>query len=375
MFQVSGWKRSTNSCSSVMMRRLLFILLLLGCISCQDRELDTLTSELQMVEFISTKGVGDNKAYMVYLVGIDGTTTDGVVATGTYCDKTEGGQFTPCAVNDDGTYLQDDDTKGLRAINGPYKMYVVYPAIPMSDSRGYFYDRNPQGVYISETEDVSLAGVYLSDANGSHYIYDGSAMELKQPRSQVSVKFACGNDIESTTLQKISLKNIIPEGYYKPEESKFYYDAETISVDIYDSNGGEGLTLTTGESSPVGEGSEYILSMDYGEKDAQGNTIWPLPSFEIHIGDSSTNVVSFTAALGWDFNPQYSYIFTITVNSLYVNIKVTAIPSWINGGDHSTSVDEPQVWTIEFPLVDGSQNNLLDWDVVDGITGVIGGDE
>ena len=363
------------------MKKLLYILTisLIFCYGC-DNNGGAIDDNGQLVEFTSTKGVGDGKAYRIYLNGIDGTDSEGVEATGTYCDKTDGEQFVPCEVDTDGKYVKDDDTKGLRAINGPYKMHMVYPAIAMTpipyagytNLNGYFYQRNGEGVAISQTSDVTLRGVYLSKDNGDEYIFDGSDMLLQQPRSRIKINFACGTAIQATTLQKLSFKNIISEGYYRPAESRFYYSDANISDKVlFDASaaGGAELTLSTGQSQELSI-DEYILSMDYAEKDAQGNTKWPLPSFVIEIGETQAEVVSFTAAIGWLFKPQRTYLFTFTINSMYVNVTVEALP-WEDGGDNSGEVNNPEIWSIDFPLKDGSENNLLEWEEIDGIHGEI----
>ena len=72
---------------------------------------------------------------------------------------------------------------------------------------------------------------------------------------------------------------------------------------------------------------EFILSMNYGETDSEGNTKYPMPSLEIITGASTQESVTFNAVLGWDFKPQHTYEFTIKINSIYVNMTVK-ISSW-----------------------------------------------
>ena len=137
------------------------------------------------------------------------------------------------------------------------------------------------------------------------------------------------------------------------------------------SEGDEGLRLEPDDDPVDLQVNEYILSMDYRMTDDYGNYIWPLPSLEIKVGPDDENVVTFVTALGWNFRPQYVYDFTITINSVLVNMSVTA-QAWEIVDGQEAIIGAPQTWMIEFPLVDNSDNKLLDWEIVDGGTGVIG---
>ncbi|MBR6541395.1 MAG: hypothetical protein IKT74_07710, partial [Bacteroidales bacterium] len=189
------------------------------------------------------------------------------------------------------------------------------------------------------------------------------------PRSKIDIIFKCGNDIASTTLQSIKLKNIINEGYYRPADSRFYYqNSSLIDLNLY--NAPENVQpLLSGTSQTIAE-NIFLLSMDYSEKDSQGNTKWPLPSLEIKTGSEETYYVTFTAALGWNFVPHIRYEFTIPINSLYVNLSVTATP-WDIEEENNGTIENPKQWSIDFPI-NGSGDNVLDWEEVNAGTGTIG---
>lgn len=351
------------------------------------------SSEIGVVSFASTKGSGSKETYRVYLNGIENTVTQGIETSGTYYDIADGEPLQPCLVDGNGAFVSLDDSKGLRSINGTYKIYIVSPAVAMTpipytgyeSLQGYRVLRNmannQEPLYVSQTADVTLNGVYLSNLNGSqHTIYDASDYTLKQPRSKIRIRFACGNNIQSTTLQKVTISNIIEEGYFRPVEYRYYFEQQYIADYIIDKSVLPDLLPLTLENPNYPNGNnpnpptdlgieQYILSMDYGEKDSQGNTKWPLPSFIIETGDSEQEVVKFTAALGWNFEPQHTYEFTITINSIYANITVTVLP-WDDKGNENTSVENPKKWSIDFPITDGEQT-LLDWEVVDDINGSI----
>ena len=333
---------------------------------------------------LQTKGTGSNRTFLFYMDGVEGTVTGNVETYGTYYDPAPGSALVPCSVAaNDGSYVRDDQSQGLRSKDGRYKMFIASPAImpeavPGTSLNGYYYSREVSVnqantrpiVYISDPVDVNLNGVYLSSANGYEYEYDVESMVLKQPLSMINIRFACGDRIAETTLRKITLNNIIKQGYYIPTDSYFHYDAtnDVGSKQVYQGP----LHLTTGSASVDLEVNEYLLSMDYRQTDAQGNPIWHLPSLEIEIGPDDENVVTFLAALGWYFKPQHKYEFTITINSVYVTITVEA-EEWEGVPGQESTVGVPQKWEITFPLVDEGNNNLLDWEKVQGGTGVIGG--
>lgn len=368
----------------------IFVVLFISCQKDSSVE-DSNSKEINQVSFAATKGSGSKKSFRVYLNGIENTVAEGIETSGSYYDQTEGMPLQPCSVDEYGNFVALDDSKGLRSINGSYKLHIVSPAVEMVPIEGYTnlngykisrdlgQDENP--IYLSSIADVTLSGVYLTGASGlQHNIYDASSHILKQQRSKIKIKYACGNDIASTTLQKITLSNIINVGYYRPVESRFYYAQEdiinyaidkTVLPDVLP------LTITnpnfpngTNPNEPIDLGVEqYILSMNYGELDSQGHSKWPFPSFVIETGGSESDVVVFTAALGWNFEPQHTYEFTITINSIYVNIEVAALP-WDENGKEDTSIENPKRWSIDFPITDG-EVKLLEWEEIDNINGTI----
>ena len=331
---------------------------------------------------LQTKGNGSGRAFLFYLDGLEGTSTGHIETYGTYYDAVASAPLVPCFVSQDGNYTGEAPSGGLHARDGRYKLFIASPAVlPVTvqglSVKGYEYERNladpadPDILYVSEPVEVSVSGVFLSSGNGYEYDYDVSTQVLRQPRSRINLRFACGDKITETTLRKITLKNIIDYGYYIPSEAYFEYDSVIDKVVFSVQEGGEGLRLEP-EDDPVDlQVNEYILSMDYRVTDDYGNYIWPLPSLEIKVGPDDENVVTFVTALGWNFKPQYVYDFTITINSVLVNLSVTAQEWEIVDGQEAV-VGVPQTWMIEFPLVDNSDNKLLDWEKVDGGTGVIG---
>ena len=334
---------------------------------------------------LQTRGAGTERAFLFYLDGIDGQVTSNVETYGTYFDRTAGSVLVPCDVDANGVYVGDNPSKGLHARDGKYTMFIASPAvlpsvIPGTDSKGYHYTRNiPQSgneniVYVSKPVEVSLNGVFLSSDSGFQYEYNVAEQVLKQPRSRMTMEFACGDKIAETTLRKILLKNIIKEGYYVPIASYFHFDRTNGMEDkrlFPKADGPQELHLTTG-SAPVDLGvDEYILSMDYREIDDNGNYLWPQPTLEIHIGQDEENVFTIVAPLGYTFKPQNVYGFRIIINSVHVNMTVTA-QEWTVVDGQEALIGAPQTWEFVIPLTDAEGNPLLDWEHINGGTGVIG---
>lgn len=358
------------------MKRLFsYVMICLLSVACSSGSLDTGKGSLPdaAVKDVAmlTKGSGDGRTYIFYLIGNRASATEGVRTWGTYVDAENGQPLCPA---DPETKIYDS-SKGLRAQDGYYRMYVASPAVPAEETSagsgiyGYEFDRNEPGVYVSEPIGVSVSGVYLTGSHGSEYVYDVSEQILRQPRSRIKLNFACGDDIASATLKSLSLNNFIDHGYYIPEEKSFDYTADDIeeSYLLFPKSGEDDLVLTTGNRQAL-DIDEYILSMNYKDVDSYGDYKHPIPSLDIEVG-SAYGSLSLHAALGWDFKPQHTYEFTITINSVYVNLQVTATAWEQNGDDVSSDVGDTGTWKIEFPLKEGSVL-LLDWEKVN-VTGTI----
>ena len=321
-----------------------------------------------------TKGDGSGNAYIFYLARESAN-----AGVGTYVDDQKDMPLVPCEVNANGEPVKDGEGKvvynsnyGLRAPDGgDYKLVIAHPAKPMislpSGELAYAYSRNQQtALYISEAVPVTLSGVYLSAGGNDQYVFDASNYQLRQPRSRIRIKFACGDKIDSTTLRSVDLCNYIDEGYYIPVESRFHYTEVKEIKPLFTGP----LTVGNGEAARDLGVNEYILSMDYSQTNSDGTHRWHMPSLKISTGDGDGEV-TFNASLGRAFLPQNEYEFTILINSTTVTITMTENP-WDDRDDLSIGIGDAQSWTITFPLRDGNIN-LIDWVrvVVDPGQGVI----
>lgn len=339
---------------------------LLAVISCDEHSDFCRPQAVNLVESIATRGSkGDGRVYRVYLNGLEGHETQGIETSGTYVDNMSGGPLSPCTVTAGNEFDEIDSSCGLRSIDGYYKMHIVHPPVTMEripDNRsqgrginGYLIEREntdqEKELFISRSADVYLSGVYLSDDSGLQYVFDASDMLLRQQRSRVSVRFICGSDIESTKLRSVSFRNIIRQGYYRPADGRFYILSDgSPDDDVEDVNlfNGE-LVLDSGESVELEE--THILSMNYGETDNQGNSLWPLPSLVFTTGEDEGNPVTFTVALGWLFEPQKEYVFYITMNSMHVNIELGVAP-WDEKDIDSENITYLASWSVGIAVSD-----------------------
>ena len=190
--------------------------------------------------------------------------------------------------------------------------------------------------------DVTLDGVYLKRRNESStsYIFDASTMMLKKKRSKVKVTFKCGNDIPGVTLESISINNIINEGYYNPAEQALYYDRNLESIRIYEN--GDGLFVGKNSQADIGDAEHYILSMDYNEKDYNGEAVWPQPVISVKFKGADE---ALTTPLAMNLQPLHVYSIDITVNSAKITIDVSST-SWDEASSDATIADPEESWSI-----------------------------
>ena len=324
-----------------------------------------------LVEHMMTKGTGSGHVYRVGLKGENAT------ITALYSDSYQDAPLVPGYFDSDGNFIEDSEW-GLRAVEGDYKLFLVYP--PREDSqveyndddyigkRGYKVTRIPSVTGItggnedfanstgkwstksvtsdddfafSEVVDVTLDGVYLKRRNESStsYIFDASTMMLKKKRSKVKVTFKCGNDIPGVTLESISLNNIINEGYYNPAEQVLYYDRNLESIRIYEN--GDGLFVSKNSQADIGDAEHYILSMDYSERDYDGTAKWPQPEISVYFKGAEETL---TTPLAINLLPLHVYSIDITVNSTQVSIDVSTAP-WDEVHSGGT-IEDQEDWNI-----------------------------
>ena len=347
------------------MHKLHYIYILFSCIlmtSCADlSEEQSVDAAVHMVEFTATKGAGTGNIYRIGLEGIPGTVTASVRTSGTYCDQGDGEELVPCVITDSNGQEYVD---GLRARDGEYKMFIAYPSVAMESVEyegyegleGYLIKRdvsqNQYDMYFSDVFDVELSGIYLKKkgAASSDNIFDAQTMPLKRPLSQIAIKFACGEKLPSATLKSIKFRNVIPEGYYRPAEEVYYYSGTTENYNVYTApEGGLKLEQNDVESLELETGKQYLLAMDYTEKDSYGYARHPQPEMVVEIGDAADGAVLLTAPLGWNFIPQCIFEIKITINTTYVSLDVETM-EWEEGLNGSTQINHPFTWNMKIPI-------------------------
>lgn len=325
-----------------------------------------------LVEHMMTKGIGNGVVYRVGLKGVNTT------VSALYSDLYSDVPLVPGYFNADGDFIESSEW-GLRAVAGDYKLYIVYP--PEEDEavgynyddyigkRGYKVTRIPSDLDLtgdtedliqkdgnwgtksvaaeddfafSEVVDVTVDGVYLKrkTESSSSYIFDASTMTLKKKRSKIKVTFKCGNDISGVTLKSISINNIINEGYYNPAEQALYYDRNLESIKIYDNE--DGLFVGKNAQAEIGDVEHYIISMDYNEKDYNGEAIWPQPVIAVNFKGAEE---ALTTPLAVNFLPLHVYSIDITVNSAKITIEVNTT-HWEDESSDTSIADPEQSWSI-----------------------------
>ena len=341
------------------MKRIFAYILLLTAFACTDKigsstGVDLVDGELVDIQ---TKGTGSGNTYIFYLVGSQNY-------YGTYADLSSGKPLSPVRfVEGEPT---EDSSAGLRAPNGDYNMFVASPAVPMTvvdGVYGYTYERNVDNVYISAPVEVTVGGVYLSGNFGT--VHNVSGYTMRQPRSRLNLKMKCGTGLTSVTVNSVKLKNFISIGHYVPVESRFHYNDSDIVTEesLYPVQGQQGATVQSGQVLDLGlngqDGSnkQYILSMNYGALNAEGNLIFPMPALEVNIAASNGKQVTFVADLGWNFLPQHVYEFTIVVNSVDVTVSVQ-VSQWNPNDENSSQIGGPDDITVPF---NDNGNVSVDW--------------
>lgn len=342
-----------------------------------------------LVTHMMTKGTGSG---VIYRVGLKGANT---TVTALYGDLYSSASLVPGYFNADGDFIEDSEW-GLRAVAGNYRLFIVYPPEEGEEveysyddyrgKRGYKVTRIPSDIgftggiedflnsggswtksvsdeddfAFSDVVDVTLDGVYLKRKNESatSYIFDASTMKLKKKRSKIKVTFKCGNDITGVTLESIRINNIINEGYYNPAEQALYYDRNLESIEIYDNE--DGLFVGKNTQADIGDTEDYIISMDYNEKDYNGEAVWPQPVISVKFKGADE---ALTTPLAMNLQPLHVYSIDITVNSAKIKIDVSST-SWDEASSDATIADPEESWSIVI--------NKPDWIVKEEIEDGIG---
>jgi hypothetical protein len=124
---------------------------------------------------IMTKGNGDGSSYVFYLIGNKNTSTQGKEFFRTYVDAVSGSPMIPAEVDLQGNPVSGnyDSSKGLRASNGGYKLFVSSLTVTMTDVgdgsgvKGYHYHRKEERkltLFVSRSDLSFIFRIFRSHA-------------------------------------------------------------------------------------------------------------------------------------------------------------------------------------------------------------------
>ena len=274
----------------------------------------------------------------------------------------------PCDADPTGAYLGKNCAKGLRydlvdAGNRSMYLCAVSPAVA---PECYDSDAGVDGVlgygfrqsrvrqsnevqYISQPVSIQYGNVY---ANGQ-YVYDAADMQLTEYRSRISVRVRCGEDIDYVNIRGMELAGTMTVAYYNffSGYEKATYGTESIWSPE------SPLNLVTGSGEPgqwqnVVDGA-YILSQDYSATDEFGELKYRQPYLNVLLGTQEGDPV-VSIPFTYNMQPQYDYQVSVTVNSVYVRVEVTAVP-WDYSAPLSTVIGEDNPIRVYY------DNSALAW--------------
>lgn len=279
---------------------------------------------------------------------------------GSYRDKDAKEWMTPCQVNSTtGEWIADGSAYGLRASqNGTYRLGIVSPAVQpdwlvygglggTATRWGYHLNRTGDCVKISHPTNVTVAGNHMN----RKFIYQANANELVDRRAKLTVRFECGEDLASVHVNKVVLKNFYSEGYYDfGTDSLYNFTLDDVGVVLHDTTDPE-IELLNGATATEVCTDFYLFSLNYDEIDADYHFIYDVPQLEITMGDGVVLV-----PIHYLFKPQHSYTYTLSINSAFVKMAITALPWDDTSGTQNETIGEPVTETLTFNA--GTWNNV-----------------
>lgn len=285
---------------------------------------------------------------------------------GTYRNKDAKDWMTPCQVNGTtGVWMADGSEYGLRAgVSGNYKLSLVSPAVQPNwftvgmggnySRWGYHLYRTGDNPKISHPVSVNVGGNHINHK----WIYQASGNELVDRRAKVTVKMVCGEDLVSAYVNKVMFKNIYTDAYYDFGTDSLYNFTLDATGEILHDSGDPAIELLHGEPATTVYSDFNLFAIDYNRIDADYHFIYDVPQLEVTMGEGVV-LVPFHYLL----KPQYSYTYTLSINSAFIKMSITAQPWNDASGDQSETIGAPVTDTFTF--------DAGTWDIVNGGTGEI----
>lgn len=364
-----------------MKRLTLFLLFALSAAGCSRDNDDTAAvfddPDTTVVLSVTRSGTDEQREHTYRVLLFDMTSGSYSGKSGSYYydfsaapdDTNKSGVLIPCRVDGQGNRIGDRDASaGLYASAGTYAMVIVSPAesidevSAMGNEYGFRYARVPaadqEPLRIGDSLSVTIRGRGELLSNGGNVVRDTVHIDdrggklLRERRAKLEFRFRCGEDIESSVLSEITLRNLIDEAFWEPVGGHFFSEtfAEKglFSGDLSLVRGQEPVVLPAAADAEADGRYIYLLAQDYSSTDDYGEPLYTLP--ELHVEFNTEAVLDIP--LGYDFRPQYTYTYTITVNSVYVHLALTVAP-W-DTVPSSGNIDTP-------PMIDLGTFTIAGW--------------
>ena len=324
---------------------------------------------------------------------------------GTYCDpKGSNSWLTPCAVDavnyayDAAASPSEGSEYGLRAgryhdyylfINSPATPYVKYaettkinPVTTQEYTMEYWglpYSRGGDAKdhpAVSPAINVTTAGVNLQNS----YLYNvPEEAKLVEYRSRIAFSVRCGDAISHANFKRLRISGLRSNAVFRPFTKDFYFSDLPANIEapvlVYESPEDKGIRLdrggtegsyTEGESRSLtgpdtdehlddtrtNEYFTYVLCGDYKSLDKNDKYINTPADLLITLVDDEGNPINLDPIpLSFIFEPQKSYFYLITVNSVYLHVEVYAL-NWSTPIENSISIDDPNPLSLTISISD-----------------------
>ena len=324
--------------------------------------------------------------------------------TGTYCNpKGSNTWLTPCDVDagyayNHGNPEAESARYGLRA--GRYHDYYMFLSSPASEYVKYgetdkTFPAKPDSLYhmeywglrylrggeakdhpaVSSGAKITTKGLLVQD----RYLYSvADTMVLREYRSRMAFSVRCGDAISHANFRSLTITGMRREAVFRPFTKDFFFvddPANYEDVPVYESPDAGGIRLDRGGSegsftegtsrSLTGPGTDehlddtrtneyftYILSGDYKSLDKDNKYINLPANLSIMLADDEGNPITLDPVpVSFILEPQKSYYYLITINSVYLHIDVYA-RSWNDRITLDSTVDEPEQWSLDISIKD-----------------------
>ena len=288
---------------------------------------------------------------------------------GSYRQKDAKEWMTPCQVNNTtGEWIADDSQYGLRTSqNNPYYLLMVSPAIApnwvypdppaTAEKKGYHLTRSGSGISFSKPVLVNVNGNHLNRKYNYEFPQDNLLIDH---RAKVTVQMVCGDDLTSVHIKKIEFKDIYEDAKFNLATDSIEFMTVDAVGQVLHSDADPVMDLMHGDAPTTVVTDFYLFALNYLARDDEYHYVYSIPRLLITMADDSRVSVPFYHVL----KSQYSYTYTLTINSAFVKFDATAEP-WTEYGAVDHEIEQPYSGTFTItPASDwldgGSDSGTID---------------